>query len=196
MTDFNSHNYWNNRYNQGKTSGLGSYGKLATYKAEYINQFITAFDIESLIEYGCGDGNNLSMIKCKSIIGLDIAERAIERCKLLMPQHTFINIAKDPKPEFECADLVLSMDVIYHLVEDEVYEKYMFQLCELSKQYIIIYSANFDSNEFAAHVKPRKFTENKWLNKSYDLIKIEKNKYPAMIDTEGSFSDWYIYKRK
>jgi hypothetical protein len=191
-TKFNSNQYWNDRYNSGKHSGLGSYGKLATYKADFINQFIIDNNIKSLSELGCGDGNNLSMIKCEKIIGYDVASNAIDRCKKLMPFNTFQLL---PCDILQQTDLVLSLDVIYHLVEDDVYNDYIFKMCQMSSKYIIVYSANFDSNDFAIHVKPRKFTEHPILLNDYKLIKIEKNKYPSQIDTQGSFSDWYIFEK-
>ena len=49
--------YWIRRYEAGKTSGVGSYGKFARYKAKVLNEFVSKHSIESVIEYGCGDGN-------------------------------------------------------------------------------------------------------------------------------------------
>ena len=55
----NSMDYWNERYSSGGNSGTGSYGELAFYKADFINKFIDANQILSVVEFGCGDGNQL-----------------------------------------------------------------------------------------------------------------------------------------
>lgn len=193
---FNSKEYWENRYKTGQTSGNGSYGFLAEYKSELINDFIKNNNIKSLVEYGCGDGNQLSMIKCEKIIGVDVSKTAIDKCKSLMPNNTFYHLKNDDFIN-DKTDLLLSLDVIYHLIEDDVYNQYINNIVNHGSAHLIIYSANYESNEqFASHVKPRKFTENKVLGEKYDLITIIKNKYPSTNHKKGSFSDWYIFKLK
>ncbi len=51
--------YWEHRYKNNGTSGPGSYGDTALYKAGIINKFVTENNISSAIEFGCGDGNQL-----------------------------------------------------------------------------------------------------------------------------------------
>ena len=57
----NSTEYWKNRYNLGGNSGDGSYGELAQFKAEFLNKFVTDKNIKTIIEFGSGDGNQLTM---------------------------------------------------------------------------------------------------------------------------------------
>ena len=45
------------------------------------------------------------------------------------------------------ADLSLSLDVIYHLVEDDVFEYYMRTLFEASNGYVIIYASDSDDGQ-------------------------------------------------
>ena len=91
----------------------------------------------------------------------------------------------------------MSLDVIYHLIEDKVYDKYISNIIKHGSEYVIIYSANFEDNgEFSKHVKPRNFTRNEKLLKTYNLEKIIENKYKSNDHTKGSFSDWYIFKLK
>ena len=52
-----SREYWEQRYSMGGTSGAGSYDKLAEFKVEVINSFMKKYQISSVIEFGCGDGN-------------------------------------------------------------------------------------------------------------------------------------------
>jgi hypothetical protein len=74
--------YWESRYASGGTSGAGSYGNLATYKANYLNDFVKKNNISKVIEFGCGDGNQLSLSNYSLYIGLDISENAINMCRL------------------------------------------------------------------------------------------------------------------
>lgn len=194
MNTFNSKEYWNKRYLLGGNSGAGSYGRLGKYKADFINSFIDINGIKSLIEFGCGDGNNLSMIQCDFITGIDVSEKAIDLCKSKM-NHSFFN--NDEYDYSKQAELVTSLDVIYHLIEDDVYNLYMKNLCDLSYDWLIIYSANEDNDNYANHVRARKFTDHSYLNEYFRLIKIVKNKYPSSKygPIHGSFADWYIYNR-
>ena len=54
----------------------------------------------------------------------------------------------------------LSLDVIYHLVEDNIYQKHLKLLFEQSKRFVLIYSSNREEEAGGpAHVKHRKFTD-------------------------------------
>src|ERR1700733_9306823 len=76
--------YWERNYARGGTSGEGSYDALAQGKAVFLNEFVRTREIRSVIEFGCGDGNQLSLADYSSYIGLDVSRSAIERC-----QHRF-----------------------------------------------------------------------------------------------------------
>lgn len=193
---FDSSKYWEERYVNGGNSGNGSYGFLAEYKRDFLNQFIVENNINSLLEYGCGDCNQLSMIDCDEIIGVDVSKTAIDICEKLLPNSKFITISKGKFPKIK-TDLLLSLDVIYHLIEDEVYDEYIKNIVNHGSEFLIIYSANFeDDGNFSKHVKPRNFTKHNLLNQSYKLLKIVKNKYKSIDHNSGSFSDWYIFKIK
>ena len=80
---FNSKKYWNNRYKNGGNSGPGSYNILAKFKAEIINNFINKNKIESIIDYGVGDGNQLKLIDTtdKNYTGIDVSHFIINKCR-------------------------------------------------------------------------------------------------------------------
>jgi hypothetical protein len=77
----NSKQYWQKRYASGGNSGGGSYGQLAKYKAKFIEGILTSYNIESVIEFGCGDGNQISLVEYPRYLGLDISKSAISRCR-------------------------------------------------------------------------------------------------------------------
>ncbi|RBQ23399.1 hypothetical protein ALNOE001_09800 [Candidatus Methanobinarius endosymbioticus] len=143
----------------GKNSGEGSYNFLANFKAEVINEFISKNNIENVIEFGSGDGNQLSLSNYPNYIGFDVSESVVNKCIKKFKEDTKKFLLLD-KYAGEKADLTLSLDVIYHLIEDNIFEEYMDRLFNASKKFVIIYSSNDnDLENIAAHVKHRKFTD-------------------------------------
>jgi SAM-dependent methyltransferase len=156
--------YWEQNYAHGGTSGAGSYDALAEAKAAFLNDFVRAHGIRSVIDFGCGDGHQLSMADYLVYIGLDVSRSAIELC-----QRRF---ASDPAKSFflydgACfvdraglfsADLAISLDVIYHLVEDTVFETYLRHLFAAAARYVVIYATNREISGTAPHVRHRHFT--------------------------------------
>ena len=104
-----------------------------------------------------------------------------------------------PQDTIEKAELVLSLDVIYHLIEDDVFHSFMELLFTYSTKYVIIYSSNNEeiiSND--SHVKHREFT--KWVSENvpnFELISHIPNAYPynRRKPRKTSFADFYIYQR-
>jgi hypothetical protein len=72
--------YWDERYKKGGNSGAGSYNRLAEFKAEVINDFIKQKNIFTVIEFGCGDGNQLKYFDVPSYTGYDISPTIVEHC--------------------------------------------------------------------------------------------------------------------
>ncbi|BAY21846.1 hypothetical protein NIES2100_16040 [Calothrix sp. NIES-2100] len=200
---FKSSYYWRQRYKFGGNSGSGSYNKLAMFKANIINSFVEDNSIKTVIEFGCGDGNQLRYAKYDHYIGFDISPHAIEICRKVFsadPCKSFLELKvhEDIQKFKYKAELTLSLDVIFHLVEDVVFDKYMSLLFESSKKFVCIYSSNSNNNEpdQAPHVRHRVFSL--WVEKNqpnWQLIKMIPNIYPYNGDDgTTSFSDFYFYK--
>ena len=191
-----SEEYWIKRYNSGGTSGEGSYKVLAKYKAETINFFVKEKNIARIIEYGCGDGNQLKLAEYPLYIGYDISQKAIQVCQNLFQYDKTKSFRLLTEYNGETAQLTLSLDVIYHLIEDNIYYSHMECLFSSSERFVIIYSSDYD-DEQKYHEKRRKFTE--WIkaNKTqWELIRYMPNRFPYNIKTEkGSLSDFYIYEK-
>lgn len=160
--EFSSVEYWENRYRDGGNSGYGSYGRLAEFKAEIINKFIEENEINDAIEFGCGDGNQLSKLKIKSYLGVDISKTAIIKCKNKFkndPGKKFMTLHEFNKKPSK-SQVTLSLDVIYHLVENEEFKKYINTLLDASNKYCVIYSSNEPHDTLQAkHIKQRNFTD-------------------------------------
>ena len=159
-----SSRYWESRYRKGMTSGSGSFGRLAEFKARVLNNFIADNHIQSVIEFGCGDGNQLALSNYPSYYGLDVSDTAIDICKQRFKADTTKEfIFYDPfRFTFEKdlkAELSISLDVIYHLIEDHIFEKYLKHVFNSATRYVIIYSSDYDEyNPIAAHVRHRHYS--------------------------------------
>ena len=172
----------------GDTSGSGSYGALATFKADILNKFVKENRIHSVIEFGMGDGNQLSIANYPSYIGVDISETAVELCKKAFVNDTTKHFIHSDLYQKEQADLSLSLDVIYHLIEDSIFEQYMQRLFNAAERFVIIYSTNSNQKYRTPHIKHRKFTD--WIDQ-----KITAFHFVEHISNRLSNADFYIYQR-
>jgi len=190
---FNSSNYWEKRYAQGGNSGDGSYGQLAQFKADVINQFVRTHQVQSVIEYGCGDGNQLQLFTFHSYLGFDVSPTVIQLCQKKYASDSSKAFKLIHNYQGETAQLTLSLDVLYHLVEEPVYTAYLNRLFASAQAYVIIYSTNFDENlpTRTAHGKHRCFTN--WVTQNcadWQFVERIANQYP-----EASSADFYIYAK-
>lgn len=180
--NFSSKNYWQQRYSKGGNSGAGSYGKLAQFKADVLNGFCADYkdDVELVIEMGVGDGNQASLFtECKEYIGVDVSSKAIELARARMPNRRFVSydgtVTAFKNLGLPIADLVLSLDVLFHLIEDSVFENYMQTLWCASQKFIIVYSSNVNRKD-ATHVRHRHWTD--WVKQRGASVHCLKQKYP------------------
>ncbi|WP_216637168.1 class I SAM-dependent methyltransferase [Pontibacter akesuensis] len=196
-------NYWEGRYNSGGNSGAGSYNRLAEFKADVLNSFVKNNQIQTVIEFGCGDGNQLTMLEYPFYIGLDISKTAVGICidKFKADKtksfYLYNSLAFVDNHKIFNADVSLSIDVLYHLIEDELFEKYIFDLFNSSKQYVVIYSNDYDDRS-ALHVRERKFTD--YIEKNFSQWKLKeviKNKYPydPKKSDQTSSADFFFYQK-
>ena len=196
--DFSSAEYWEKRYKEGGNSGAGSYGRLAVFKAEVINKFITERGLKKVMEFGCGDGNQLALLKIEKYIGYDVSQTTLANLKRKFKaearKKSFYHVSQYDGGR---AELVLSLDVIFHLIEDAVFEEYMSRLFQAAEKYVIIYSSDEEPREaMATHFKHRPFS--RWVSQNrpdWKLIEETKNPYPydAANPNETSAADFKIY---
>lgn len=189
--------FWEQNYARGYTSGIGSYGAAAERKAEFLNSFVREHGVRSVVEFGCGDGNQLSLASYPRYVGLDVSRTAIALCRQ--------RFADDPAKSFflydgACfvdhaelfsSDLAISLDVIYHLVEDEVFESYMGHLFAAAKRFAVVYSTDEEMTGTAPHVRHRVFSS--WVQENcpqWQLVRVTRgpNAGPGR-------ADFFAYRR-
>jgi len=196
LLPFDSKDYWENRYMAGGDSGAGSYDAKAEYKANIFNSIVKEYNISDVIEFGCGDGNNLSYYNIDYYTGFDVSETAIKICIDKYKEDSKKSFILYSPSKFKSGGLkssmTISFEVIFHLVEDEVFIAYMKDLFNTSSKYVLICSSN-DNNlkDMATHVKHRKFID----YISDDFILKTKIKTPQEGNLKGFFSDFYLFER-
>lgn len=196
---FSSSKYWEERYLHGGNSGSGSYGRLANFKADFLNNFFSANGVDSVLEFGCGDGNQLKLINPKRYIGIDISSTAIDKCRQIFSGVAAYKFYSTTDIQtLQKQDLTLSLDVVFHLIEEDIFNSYIMSLFEYSKRYVIIYSSNFDGKWPSIHVKHRKVSQ--FISNNvygWNLSCIVPNIYPFESDNvdETSFCDFLIYSK-
>ena len=154
-----SASYWEERYARGGNSGAGSYGRLAEFKAEVLNDFIHKHQVASVIEFGCGDGSQLAMLRCPDYLGLDVSATAVATCRERFHDDGRKRFALTSEQAGASADMTLSLDVVYHLVEDTVFDDYMRALFASARRFVAVYASNHDAAGPSVHVRHRKFTD-------------------------------------
>ncbi|USK54617.1 glycosyltransferase [Cytobacillus solani] len=190
---FDYKNYWEERYFSGGNSGQGSYGLLADFKADVINNFIKENKINDVIEFGCGDGNQLKLMNYKSYLGLDISQTTIVKCKEIFKNDSsktfqFYNVKEST--DFKAADLVVCLDVLYHIIDEIDFMKTLGDIFKASKQYVILYTVlDEPQEEWSLHLKYRNvFDYIKRFN--FKVEKIIKQKHK-----DSSKADFLILKK-
>jgi SAM-dependent methyltransferase len=189
--------FWEENYAQGNTSGSGSYGVLAEGKSQYLNDLVRAQGVHSVIEIGCGDGNQLSRAEYPSYIGLDVSRTAIGLCQRRFDGDTaksfflYDGSCFTDRAGIFTADLALSLDVVFHLTEDAVFESYLTHLFAAGRRLVVIYSTNAEIGGSAPHVRHRHFTS--WVEANcpdWRLTSVTQGP-----NTAGARADFFVYER-
>lgn len=187
-----SHAYWETRYASGGNSGDGSYGHNAAFKARYLNSFVKDYEVRSVVEFGCGDGHQLSLANYPDYVGLDVSETAVNKCRTLFALDSRKRFYRLPTLWPVSAELALSLDVIYHLTEDNVYEQHLKDVFGSATRFVILYTSDSDA------VDPSLYTADHVRHRP--VCRDVTARFPEwlMMDCEPNpdGSDFYTYQRR
>ncbi len=195
-----SSRFWEGIYGRGGNSGTGSYGRLAAFKADVMNRIIAEHHIQSVVELGCGDGKQISRIDYPDYLGLDTSSTAVDLCRA--------RFVSDPTREFraymsgdeitERAELSLSLDVVYHLLEDTTFDQYMRDLFTIATRLVVVYSSDMEDEAEWPEVRHRTFT--KWVGEQAPDWRLREripNQYPYVHgELDTSWADFFIFERQ
>ncbi len=201
LSEFDATRYWEGRYAEGGTSGEGSYGRLADFKALVINEFVSEHGAQRVIEFGCGDGTQLTLLNVPKYTGFDISRIAVQRCidrfraDATKSFFLFDGASFRDAAGIFMADVVMSLDVIYHLVAEVEFEAYMTHVCSACRKHLILYTTDYDRAE-SGHQRHRAISA--WMQRRRDfaLLRTIPNPYAGSADEqERSDASFLIYER-
>nr|WP_186363469.1 glycosyltransferase [Rhizobium sp. ACO-34A] len=182
-------------------TGDNSNDPLTRYKGLVVNLFAQQKNLRSFVELGSGDGSHLPYFDFEQYTGFDVSQAAVARTKAMYAANPNFRFIWSGEPEldwevheqeYECA---LSLDILQHLTDDEIFTDYMDRLFSLSSRYVIIYAPNFDApgGDGALHARHRKFVD--FVEQRYPqwtLLKYLENPFKFKLQTEADFA---IYGR-
>jgi len=187
-----SFKYWENRYNSGGNSGNGSYGEGLKNKALLLNNLINKYDLKSISDVGCGECTLLPYLQgIRKYYGYDISPTVLSKISKNNQDgfsKEFILLTNNTK--IVSSDLVLSLEVIFHQVNDDEYLDYMRKLVNSNGEYLLILTMNegiLKTNHIKnRHIKYRDIS--KFMDSTnYSLVE----KFPFTERT----STYYLYKK-
>ena len=127
---------------------------------------------------------------------MDVSPAALAKCSARFPDRQFVHY--EQSGFLPPADLTLSLDVIYHLVEDAVFEAMIQSLFTLARRFVLIYASNADVSWPAPHVRHRAFTTHvaatqpDWRLRAHVINPCP---YDPARPNETSFADFFVYSR-
>lgn len=151
--------YWERRYRRGGDSGDASRGRQAKAKAKWINTLILRENITSVLDIGCGDGSQLALLDLDDVdyLGTDVSATAIRQCLQQWPKRQFARV--DPGQSYIVqADLAMSIDVMFHLPDNNNYIRHLEHLFTPTRWFVAIRSTDYEDAQHGHHLRRRRFT--------------------------------------
>lgn len=166
MNDLRTH--FENRYYKKLGSGKGSVGQLREFKHKILNQYLINYNKFRFVDFGCGDLSFWHGKPPKYYTGIDFA-RNIQKENAEKFDREFItsNLA-EVKGLF--GEVVICFDVLFHILDEEVYFKILRNICNTSSKWIFIYTWIKESNNYMKdHQKYRNFENYLYIFHEYDF---------------------------
>jgi len=141
MGDLNYRRYWELRYRLGATSGAGSYGANAEYKASVVNDCVHRFGVRTVLEFGCGDGNQLGYMDYASYVGLDVSKAAVKKCsKKFADDSSKCFRLYDPRQPLDMGqyDMTVSLEVLMHITDEDDFVATLDHIFAHSRNLVVI----------------------------------------------------------
>jgi len=192
MKEFDYVTYWKDRHNNiddirsvGHRSAPISANILMydKVKERYLNVLkrLKISNDAKFLDCGCGIGEFLNFLyqnEYKNLYGIDLSEKAITKIKEKYNSENFFsgNLTEiDSIFKGQKFDVVMSFDVLFHVIDDDDFEKVVQNMCQLSSKYIILHGMFPKRLPFlsCAHVKTRPYKDYLKILKKYKFKEIE-----------------------
>lgn len=187
--------YWDRRYGLQGSSGRGSYGSEARFKADFINDLIKNQSIRTVIDFGSGDGAQLTLLCIPQYLGFDVSDRAVRKCRERFSTDATKQFLPVSEYVGQTGEVAMSLDVVYHLVEDEVFEAYMNRLFHSAERFVVIYSTDFHGEwpAVSSHVRHREV--NRFCTERYRTF-FREEKMEAEFGEPPDVRRFMVFRRK
>lgn len=132
---------WEAHYQAGGGSGPGSVGRHAEWKAGVVNQVVRVEAIQSVLEFGCGDGQQLALYDVPAYVGLDVSPTAVQLCRARFdgdPSKTFRRYTPGLLRAHPRAELTLAVETLMHVVDDDAFRLTVDDLFGYASRYVLI----------------------------------------------------------
>ena len=149
-TKMKTKNYWNSRYNAGGNSGYGSYGEQKDKKLGWLKDL----DFDHITDIGCGDfhfSNELLKLHPASYTGFDISGAIVEKNKVRYPEHKHDFYNYESGMNLPKSDLVICLDVLFHIYEEDEYEEMLHTLKTLPTKYLAVTAYEREQKDGVGH---------------------------------------------
>lgn len=97
------------------------FGPVHRHCVKNLVRTVSALEVRSILDAGCGSGDNLSGLAAVDryeLIGIDISEKALELARQRVPGARLIQLDVQQEALSEKFDLVISLQVVEHLLDD------------------------------------------------------------------------------
>jgi SAM-dependent methyltransferase len=160
---FDNKNFWNKRYSENPNlgSGPGSRGNMAIDKKNFISSLIKANNLETVLDYGCGDLHSINPEQCKEYVGTDISDVILQKNSLKHSDKIFVKPENIPDKKF---DLVVCQDVLIHQDSINKFNSIFYTCLEKTKKYFLFSILKNELNAVANvyyYKVPNRFLKNK-----------------------------------
>jgi len=173
--EFDYKEYWMERHKQNicplKKSGIRSlsqetnryfYYLVKDQYSRLLSECSISLENKSVLDAGAGTGEYISffLIKKAKVTAIDISEDAVNHIKMEFPEvRVIVTSLEDIDRHFSSCqfDIIHCFDVLYHIMDDEVWEKAIRNFAKISKKYIILHEKFADTKPIisSSHIKWR-----------------------------------------
>ncbi len=130
--------YWDLRYRLGGTSGKGSIGATRQWKWAQIDGCVDVLN-RSVLDIGCGDLSFWRGRACEDYTGLDFSDTVVKRNRRARRSWTFIQGDASQSQDLS-GEIVLCLDMLFHVMSDDVYEAILRNLARWTQDWLFIYT--------------------------------------------------------
>jgi hypothetical protein len=128
--------FWENRYQQGGTSGAGSIGWERRWKWKLIRRYVG--DPDEVLDVGCGDLSFWDGRDCARYVGLDLSPYILKRNESRRPQWSFQLLDATVEPIPFQKRIVFCFDVLFHVLPEERFQYLLRNLVGATREWLFV----------------------------------------------------------